>query len=306
MDKYGIFHSHCYYIGVDVGKSKISSGVVDIDDIKVVETVFDELPTRNVNTILNIMENQLRHLTRNYRISGIGIACFGTIDSNHKMVIDSKVVKGWKSLNIADYFSSIFNVKDVYVFNDVTAACYGEFCKSNVKNLCFLSVGSSIGQASIIEGKMLFGSHNISGQIAHMPCFGPFDEVGTISQICGGDGISFQYRKLTTESLNTRDIINRWYGQNDEISDNVCNNAIRWLAYLSTFLFLSFDPDEIVLGGGVMSNKYFYQQVEKDFYRIMKKSIFSDDKLFVMRRSSMIYTNAIIGGALLCKKMSKS
>ena len=284
------------FIGVDIGKTKISSGIINIKKLTILDSLYEEYSVKTKECILSIVENHICHYIKSFHVEGIGIASFGLIDKKNEFVISSKSISEWNNVHLAKYCREKFGIENTFVFNDVTAACVGEYFKlGNVNSLCYISVGTSIGVSAIIKGKILEGEHNLSGQIAHIE----IANGQTFSDLCGGNGIERQYSLLTGNFRRVKEIFEQ-SKNNDVIAKLVRDKAVENLVLLANMTCLMIDPEVLVFGGGVIKDKEF----RNDTIELLEQRIIDSLKVkqspYSVWSSCGIYDVAILGGAILC------
>jgi glucokinase len=136
-------------------------------------------------------------------------------------------------------------------------------------DVIYLAVGTGIGAGILINGKVLQGAHGIAGAIGWMALDYPFREAfiqtGCFESIASGAGMVMAAQHLirstpgyygaltqdkSPEALTARDLFEA-YAQGDPIAREVIRQAIaRWGMAVANLVSL-FDPQKIILGGGV-------------------------------------------------------
>jgi predicted NBD/HSP70 family sugar kinase len=154
----------------------------------------------------------------------------------------------------------------ITVDNDVNLAAMGELwfgAGQDVQNMILIVVGSGIGAGIIIDGALYRGGSEASGEIGN---FIPgreflennYQDYGALEKVASGIGIverakaSLRSKQGTTElpSLTMDDVfIAARQGQAWAVS--VINETVDYLAIAIVNLTVSFDPELIVLGGGI-------------------------------------------------------
>ena len=144
-------------IGIDLGGSHIAIGVVNSKGkiVKKVETKISGLPIEEKKEVIEkyIIQN-CEKLRQEYEVTSIGIAVPGTVDSK-------KIIRA-ANIGIEDYeISQIIKEKlklPILLANDAKCAALAENiygCLKETNRALFLTLGTGIGAAVIINNKLL-------------------------------------------------------------------------------------------------------------------------------------------------------
>ncbi len=252
-------------IGIDIGGMSVKLGVVDnnkIIDKKVVEVT----KTSTAGDIVNDLVNVCNEFMAKYSISKIGVGTPGLI-TNGKVSAANLPFKGF---NLADALEEKLNIP-VNVENDANCAALGESkagAAKDVKNTILITLGTGIGGGIIINNKIYRGRGN-AGEIGHI-CL----ESGGKLCNCGKRGCWEQYAsvsaliKLTEDAVkeNPQSILSKIALDNGkvngetvflgvemgcEIAKAVLDNYVTYLADGINSLISLFDPEMILLSGGL-------------------------------------------------------
>lgn len=255
-------------IGIDIGGTKISVGLVDNDgDIKnyITEPTHAE---EGRNAILNRIYSILDDLIDD-DVEGIGIGSAGRIDyDNGKVAFATDNLPGWTGLNICDIICEKYKLP-VIADNDVNTAIIGEAwigAGMGYENILMMSIGTGIGGAIMSNGKLIRGSHWSAGEIGHM-IFKPngrkcnCGQKGCLEQYISGTAIYKRYNELTksisvANAKGVFDLLN----ENDSTSKIVINEFIQNLSISIISLRNIFDPDIFIIGGGIINSKDIWWQ----------------------------------------------
>jgi len=163
--------------------------------------------------------------------------------------------------------------ESVKVKIDSDRACYilGETWQGSAQgcqNAVFLAFGTGIGAGILIEGNILRGAHDIAGATGWLALDRPFkpgyEAVGCFEYNASGDGIARVardylreddgyigvLREKETQKITAKDVFAA-YENGDALAKCVLENAIQmWGMGVANFVSL-FNPEMIILGGGV-------------------------------------------------------
>ena len=109
---------------------------------------------------------------KKYNIQGVGFSCHGIVNIKKGYIAcGSPYVKVLENYPLVDYFKQKTGVKNIVIENDVNAAALGErlhWQEKKFKNYVFLTLGTSIGGAIIINDELYRGYNNAAGEFGYI------------------------------------------------------------------------------------------------------------------------------------------
>lgn len=271
-----------FAFGVDIGGTNISVGLVTSQGKL---SRFTSLPSKALRggpALIKRVEQLLKriisssHIDRN-RIIGIGVGCPGSInfDQGISQAMTPHIPQ-WRGLNIRKRLEQAFKIP-VFVENDVNAMAWGEKtwgAGQGVNNIVCLTLGTGIGGAIILDGKLYRGPHYYAGEIGHMKIGtdGPRCDCGAygcLESFFSGPAIVRDFIKAVKgkprHSLVLKQVKNRldkikakmifkaaW--KNDYLARQVVNRAIHYLGRALASIINIFDCELVILGGRIASD----------------------------------------------------
>ncbi len=149
-------------VGVDVGGTKIASGVID-ESGRVVGR--DEVPTPDPDSegapeaIATAIAGLVRgHCAKHDDVEAVGIGAAGFVDKKRAMVIFAPNIP-WRDEPLRERVQSQVDLP-VVVENDANAAAWAEFqfgAGEDVDDLVMLTVGTGIGGGIVLDGELYRG-----------------------------------------------------------------------------------------------------------------------------------------------------
>lgn len=197
-------------LAVDIGGTKITAARVELAEGQSRPQV---LASRTVATparegapaVLRAAADALQRVEADARdtgagpAAGIGVATAGVVDVHRGRITHATdAITGWAGADVRAACTGI-TPGPVAVLNDVHAHALGEATfgcgRSTGGTLLQVAVGTGIGGAAVIGGKVLTGAHGAAGHLGHMavaeaegvPC--PCGRTGHLEGLASGPGI---------------------------------------------------------------------------------------------------------------------
>lgn len=284
-------------VGIDLGGSHIAIGVVDSRGV-IIEKIEKRLKNAEKRTIEKSIEEYIienaKLLMKKYKISEIGIAIPGTVN-------DDKVIKsvnlGLENYEIVKKLKSKIQVP-IKIRNDAKCAANAENtygCLKSYNRSIFLTLGTGIGGAVIINNKLL-DTGNLPGcEIGHMS----IEKDGILCK-CGRKGCFEKYASMKILKDNLRKALgydekvsgkelfeiirsNTPESKNYDIIEKIVKQYIEDLSIGIANLINIFEPEAIGIGGSFV---YF----EEVLLNRLKAEIISKNILFNPRENIIIKT----------------
>jgi len=256
-------------LAIDLGGTKLSFAVFSEKGEMFYRKIV-ALENRKGSEVGNLIEEETKKIIADYlNIQAIGIAVPGIY---HKKpgTVWAPNIKDWDNYPLLKQMQGATGVP---VTIDSDRACYilGESWMGNAKNCdhaIYLAVGTGIGAGILIDGKILRGARDIAGAIGWMALHQPFEEkyinCGCFEYYASGEGIAKlanelllkekTYNGLLTQkavtSLTAHDVFTA-YEQGDKLASEVFSICIRFWGMAVANLVSLFNPEKIILGGGV-------------------------------------------------------
>jgi glucokinase len=256
-------------LGIDLGATKLSLGVFS-NDGKIVLKRSVALSGRKGEEVGQLICTEIRNILSTHNLESIGIGVPG-ISRQKTGTVWAPNISGWDDYPLLNEVKSID--KNIPVEIDSDRACYisGEMWQGNAqgcKDAIFMAVGTGIGVGVVINGTILRGAHYIAGAIGWLALTKPFLKkyisCGCFEYYASGDGIArlanellLKDKKYTGELKNkvatelTAHDIFLSFKKNDKIAKAVINQCIEFWGMAVANLVSIFNPEKIILGGGV-------------------------------------------------------
>ncbi|MDR6874057.1 putative NBD/HSP70 family sugar kinase [Bosea sp. BE125] len=191
------------------------------------------------------------------RLLGCGVVMPGPFEIEGMNSVGSSPLPGWAGHDAGQLLSLALQTP-VTIENDATAAAVGEHLHGlgrNLRHFCLIYFGAGLGLGSIIGGQPYRGAFGNAGEIGHIPVV----QHG-LACACGGQGCLERYASThaLSEALRAAGIA---HAGPDEVARlhlaghpavlGWITEAARLLAPMLVMLENLFDPETIILGGGL-------------------------------------------------------
>ena len=261
-------------IGIDLGGTKAGAALFS-EKGDILANKFSLLEKRQGNEvgflIRNLVNSMLEEAVKlNCQVSGIGVSVPGIYWSGNGKIWAPNI-PGWEDYPLLEELRSDPQPKGINVKIDSDRACYilGEVWKGNARgcrNTIFMAVGTGIGAGILIDGKILRGDNDIAGCTGWLALERPFSEkytaCGCFEYYAFGDGLARYANELLLQKEDYRGVFKSGknpdarslileYDKGDEIAVAVIGRAIEYWGMAVANLVSLFNPEKIILGGGV-------------------------------------------------------
>ncbi len=101
----------------------------------------------------------------------IGVGFGGPVESATGRVLVSHQIHGWEGVALKHWFEDRFGGLPTAVANDSNAAGWAEYCCGagrGTKNFAYTNIGSGIGGALVVDGKLYDGQGRGAGEMGHV------------------------------------------------------------------------------------------------------------------------------------------
>lgn len=135
------------------------------------------------------------------QVAAIGVGFGGPIESATGRVLVSHTIRGWEGVALKRWFEDGYGLPTI-VANDSNAAGWAEYCCGagrGTRHFCYMNIGSGIGGALVLDGRLHDGQGFGAAEIGHTyaPGWGKSDTPDKLENVCSGWAIE---KRLRTES----------------------------------------------------------------------------------------------------------
>lgn len=288
-----------YVIGIDIGATTIR-GVLSNLDAEFIMEIQDSTKLKGgedavLEQIFSIVERlQSRKNLDKSKVLGIGIGVPGLIDRKNGMV-DFSPDFGWKNFEFERRLKERISLPILFD-NSTRLMAVGEKKYGKgimLKDYIVINVGYGIAAGIVVNGKVVSGSRGYAGEFGHIV----IDQQSDVKCDCGGKGHlealasgrriaelgrilvkknqAPALKKMAGGDINniTAKLIASLANEGDEKALEIFNSALEYLSIGIVNLINLFDPEKVLVGGGVALNgDYFFNVLNKYVNRKMMSS----------------------------------
>ncbi|MFV0558102.1 MAG: ROK family protein [Enterococcus sp.] len=244
---------------IEAGGTKLICAVAQEGNVnEIIEqlTLPTTTPAENVPAMIAFFKK--------HSVNALGVGSFGPIDIDQDSPtygwITNTPKLPWKQF---DFLGAIHAELAVPIFwtTDVNAAAFGELsfgAAKGLKNCVYLTVGTGIGGGVVLNGKVMEGKGH--PEIGHLYINQKNDD--PFQGVC-------PYHQNCLEGLASGPAIEKRTGQKAQKltpADEVWQTTAYYLAQACVNYTLSFAPEKIILGGGVMKQAQLFPLIHQ-YYR---------------------------------------
>lgn len=157
-----------HYIGFDIGASSIKA--VLIENKETVKTALQPLPL-DLAGLLELFGAMFKELSEGVaEINGIGFGFAGMLDKQREIMLVSPNIGYLNNQPLKNLLAEKFKPYPVKIEHDAHCFLLAEKEVGLVKDLAdvfYLTLGSGVGGAWMVDGKIAVGAHGAAGEVAH-------------------------------------------------------------------------------------------------------------------------------------------
>ena len=270
-----------YVLGVDLGGTKISVGAMPDDGSREIAvrsspTRAEQGPDAVVDRIVEMIETVVAVTMAEEGVprsafAGVGVGAPGPLDHDRSVVVVAPNL-GWRNVPLRALVTERVGLPAV-LDNDANCATLGEAwigAARGARYVLGLTLGTGIGGGLIVGGRLYHGASNVAGEVGHMTietqgrrC--ACGNYGCLEAYASGPNIAQRAREALEAgepsvlpamvggdlSLVTAQHVYDANDRGDEVAREVVRETARFLGAGVANLLNVFNPDVVVLAGGV-------------------------------------------------------
>ena len=264
-------------LAVDIGGTKIIVAAILADGKFIFRKYYLTLAEDGPRDVIKRLSTAIKQLitrseSEDIDIVGVGVGIAGIVDQKTGRLTTSPNLPGWRNVAVKDTVSGASG-RETYVINDASAAALGELCFGagrGFSNMLYVTVSTGIGGGIILNGQLYTGTDGCAGEWGHMTIvpegpkchcgnFGCLEALASgwaiardaVTRInAGQDSIIKDIVEGRTDDI-TAEIVGKAAMGGDRLACNIVDAAANYLGIGLANLVNIFNPELIVVGGGL-------------------------------------------------------
>ena len=267
------------YLAFDLGGTHVKYGVVTSEGEVLTKGRFNS-PKDSFQELIHSMGEVHRELAKDYSFVGIALSLPGAPNN------ETGIIQGDSALPYIhgpNFREAILKETGLYSYaeNDAKSAALGEVWKGaarDVNDALFVIIGTGIGGAIVKDKKVHQGPNMLAGEFGYLVLesdfkkkeFKTFSDLGSTGSLIRDVAMrkGFDYENITGEEIFA----------DAEKGDVDCIEAIeKFYESIAVSLFglmYFYDPEKIIIGGGISSRRDLIDRIEEKM-EIIKESFYS-------------------------------
>lgn len=284
-----------YYMGVDIGGTKIAYGLFDEEKkliMKKTRSSNDKLVGEDFFSPVaqEIREYQKEAEKLGGKLRGVGIGITGFVDFERGAITVSCSLPGTNNFCVVDYLKSQLG-EDLHIAMDNDGHCgalaeYRQGAGRGHRHMVYCPVSTGISSAIIIDGQVFRGSNGASGESGHAIADPPADlridcdcgNSGCYNSLGAGKAIVVHVKRWLAEGQESiipelaggvdeisAKHISEAYDQGDALAIRAIDQMVHYLAIWIFNVYMLLNIDCIVFSGGLlaMGDKLIGRMIEE-------------------------------------------
>jgi len=301
------------YLVFDVGGTFVKYAVMNKDG-EITEKKKYPTPSGENDTIDDFVEAAYAvysECSEKYDIEGIAVGMPGQVDVEKGIVYCGGAIKYMDDIPLGQILSERCGGVRVSLENDGKCAALAEVFSGNasdVQNAVVLVFGTGIGGGIIKDRKIHRGNHLLAGELSF--CFidmtrehlESIDRIPSLEKMtvensfdvadftwsCHDSTLALCHRvaraRGVPDSEVTGELIYRWIEEGDSVTEQIVEDTYFSIAKMCCNLYVTFDPDIILIGGGISAQPKFTEGIKRYAERLKKiTKVYRNIKIDVCR-----------------------
>lgn len=276
------------YLVFDVGGTFVKYGLMDADGtiLKKDKVETPVKPGQGVDDFVELIGGIYDALKEKYEILGIAMGLPGQIDVEQGIVYGGGGLKYLDGVALKDCLKERLGDIRIAMENDGKCAALAEVWKGNAsdcRDCCVLAFGTGVGGGIIKDRKIHRGKDLVAGELSYTldkmtradisriqtseTIDGVYETIEQMPFIASAQistyGVTAQAAKLKNLPFSQVNGIKiyEWAGQGDTGIQNILEDWYFNIAKLCCNIFVFYDPDIILIGGGISAQPLFVEGI---------------------------------------------
>ena len=274
---------------MDIGGTSVRAGVVDRHG-NVVDTARAPTPAGEA-ALEDAIVSAVSGLVARHRVCAVGLAVAGFVTTDRRSVMFAPHL-AWRNAPVGDRISKRLNLP-VVLEHDANAAILAEhrFGAARGAGVALLvAIGTGIGGGLLLSGELFRGAYGVAPELGHLrlvpdgrSC--PCGKQGCWERYCSGTALSATAVELLARypgkstvlrrdsSADSRAVTGRKVAaaarEGDPLAQRAMSELAKWLGEGLAMIADIYDPEVVVIAGGVSESAPLFLDDARDHYKKM-------------------------------------
>lgn len=252
-----------YAIGIDIGGTKIASGIVNQNGDLIQQEIVDSDPSNRetmFEKVVLCVERLMNHSSIPINdIYGIGAGVPGKVDAENGIAIFQNNLP-WSNFPFFKRVKDHFKINNITIDNDVYMAAFAEWKAAQLTDELFVYMTISTGiSSSIINGGKFIRGAGFAGEVGLVPIYTPYNQkkMERLEQTASGPALEkHAQQRFGEEAMTAESLFQSYYNENPmakELVNDITSSLVQGIYMINSLL----DPHKIVFGGSVATHNPF-------------------------------------------------
>ncbi|HEV2782948.1 MAG TPA: ROK family protein [Actinophytocola sp.] len=272
---------------MDVGGTSVRAGVVDRYGT-VLDTARAPTPAGEA-ALEEAVAAVVGALLARHRVSAVGLAVAGFVTADHRSVMFAPHL-AWRNAPVADRVADRLGLP-VVLEHDTNAALHAEYrfgAARGARVAVLVAIGTGIGGALLLDGTLFRGAHGVAPELGHLclvpggrPC--SCGKYGCWERYCSGTALSATAVELLARHPGRSTVLAREAAgdsravtgrkvaaaarDGDPLAKLAMAELASWLGKGLSLVADIYDPEIVVIGGGVSESAPLFLDDARDHYK---------------------------------------
>ena len=248
-------------LSIDIGGTNFRVGAVREDGSLI---KFEKVPTSAVihsDAVLEDLTRFLKRFTDEIPVDAVAIGFPATLNRERTRVVQAPNIPFMEDLPVCESLQQELGIPVLAERDATFALCFDveKYHLSTDGVICGIYYGTGIGNAILINGRPLIGRHGTAGELGHIPVPGcdipcGCGNTGCMEAFAGGKALARIQKEHFPETP-----IEEMFAKHGE--EQILRDLIDGMAVAAAAEVNILDPDQLVLGGGVLNMEGFPREL---------------------------------------------
>ncbi len=273
-------------VGVDVGGTSVRAGVVD-ERGSLLDTARVGTPSEE-NALEDAIAGVVENLRNRHDVAAVGLAVAGFVTRDRRSVMFAPHL-AWRNAPVADRIAKRVGLP-VTLEHDVNSAVVAEHRFGAARGAgvaALVALGTGIGAGLLLDGEIYRGAHGVAPELGHLTVVRdgracPCGKYGCWERYCSGTALAATAVELLARYPGRSTVLSREIAgdpgsvtgrrvaraarDGDPIALRAMAELAKWLGEGLALVADVFDPEIIVIGGGVSGSAPLFLDEAREHY----------------------------------------